>query len=375
MVVTTLEPQKSSITLHTTLDSFLLVSENGSIHHVNSNVEEMFGFDAFYLYENSISYLFPKIISNKIKTYIYRCYNDLNFTMDTNLFGKNRNGEIFPVEIYLEAYNFGGDHYVLLKVSSQNNAHLSIEKEMMQELFNTKRIHKKQIDFISKTSHELRTPLTTILNASTILNKLKGNSINNSMQDKNIDRIQSAVEKLTNILDDFLTINKIEDKESNYSCDVLLAKYTKGIINNLTEGNKKQIHITYKSIGDSVICIDKEMLSSILNNLLSNAIKYSPSNSTINLDTMVINNVLTIICKDRGIGIPIKDKTKLFQRYYRANNAINIQGTGLGLNIIKEYVSKIGGNISFKSKLNRGTTFTVTIPLKQNSNQMINNIL
>jgi len=107
------------------------------------------------------------------------------------------------------------------------------------------------------------------------------------------------------------------------------------------------------------------MLSSIFYNLLSNAIKYSPNNSIINFETIVKDNTLTVICKDNGIGIPNEDKHKLFTRYFRAKNTTNIQGTGLGLCIIKDHLEKIGGDITFSSTINVGTTFTLKIPLKK----------
>ena len=111
--------------------------------------------------------------------------------------------------------------------------------------------------------------------------------------------------------------------------------------------------------------VDKEMLYSVFYNLLSNAIKYSPKRSVIKFETKNSDNQLSIICQDYGIGIPIKEQKNLFKRYFRANNTTNIKGTGLGLSIVKEHIEKVNGTIKFDSKLNKGTTFYITIPLKK----------
>ena len=107
------------------------------------------------------------------------------------------------------------------------------------------------------------------------------------------------------------------------------------------------------------------MLKHVFQNLLSNACKYSPENSVIEFDTKVIKNKLIAIVKDNGIGIPEEEQSNLFTRFFRAKNAFNIEGTGLGLNIISKYIEMAGGDISFTSKENEGTTFEVKLPLEE----------
>lgn len=107
---------------------------------------------------------------------------------------------------------------------------------------------------------------------------------------------------------------------------------------------------------------DKKLVKNILLNLLSNAVKYSGEGKDIELDTEVHDVYTLIRVKDHGIGIPEKDKNRMFERFFRAENTINIQGTGLGLNIVKKYLELLNGKIAFESEVNKGTTFTVTLP-------------
>jgi signal transduction histidine kinase len=100
-------------------------------------------------------------------------------------------------------------------------------------------------------------------------------------------------------------------------------------------------------------------------NLVSNAIKYSPENSTIQLRTDVRKKELVVEIQDQGIGIPKEDQKHLFERFFRAHNVTNVQGTGLGLNIVKRYLDLIGGRIDFSSTENVGTVFVVTLPLEK----------
>ena len=108
--------------------------------------------------------------------------------------------------------------------------------------------------------------------------------------------------------------------------------------------------------------VDKRLMANIVSNLLSNAIKFSPENSPIYLKYEKRDGTFFFSIKDSGIGIPEEDQQHLFQRFFRAKNASNIQGTGLGLNIVAKYLELMGGKISCESAIGEGTTFVVEIP-------------
>ena len=108
---------------------------------------------------------------------------------------------------------------------------------------------------------------------------------------------------------------------------------------------------------------DRQMMSNVVTNLLSNAIKYSPEDRPIHLRTAITDGTLRIEVEDQGIGIPEKDQQHLFERFFRAGNTVSIQGTGLGLNIVRKYLDMMGGSIRYTSREGAGTTFFVELPL------------
>jgi signal transduction histidine kinase len=114
---------------------------------------------------------------------------------------------------------------------------------------------------------------------------------------------------------------------------------------------------------DVEILVDKKLLKNVLYNLLSNAIKYSPDGKPIDCLVATHDGELQISIRDYGIGIPEEEQQHLFTRFFRAHNVENIQGTGLGLNIVKRYLELMQGNITFESKLGEGTVFNVQIPV------------
>jgi hypothetical protein len=123
-------------------------------------------------------------------------------------------------------------------------------------------------------------------------------------------------------------------------------------------------HINYpKNIDDISIYNDEKILDLVLGNLLNNAIKYSPENTIIDFNITSNIDGLVFEIKDSGIGIPLKDQKHIFERYFRAENALTNQGTGIGLNIIKGHLESLNGSILFQSIEDEGTTFIVKLPI------------
>jgi hypothetical protein len=108
---------------------------------------------------------------------------------------------------------------------------------------------------------------------------------------------------------------------------------------------------------------DEKIVSLCLTNLLYNAIKYSPENTEIDLTVNLSRQKVVFSVSDQGIGIPESDQKHIFERYFRAENVLTTQGTGIGLNIVKHHVDNLGGNMYFKSKESEGSTFTFELPL------------
>ncbi|HRO73979.1 MAG TPA: HAMP domain-containing sensor histidine kinase, partial [Saprospiraceae bacterium] len=219
--------------------------------------------------------------------------------------------------------------------------------------------------FVSMASHEFRTPLSTILSSvSLIARYTEGEQQPN--RDKHIDKIKASVVHLTGILNDFLSMNKLEEgKVDTHFETVDVIDIWNNVIDEMyTILKADQKLINTINIERAWIISDKKILKNIIINLISNAIKYSGEKGEIRCTLDYQDNIFTISIKDNGMGIPKEDQKHLFQRFFRASNAINIEGTGLGLNIVKKYVEMLNGNITFESEHLVGTEFKVRLPTK-----------
>lgn len=216
--------------------------------------------------------------------------------------------------------------------------------------------------FVSIASHEFRTPLSTILSSVSLISSYSQDD-QIEKREKHIERIKSSVKNLTGLLNDFLSLEKLEQGKVEILKETFdLNEFTidtREEVNNLL---KKGQQINFNYTGGKDIFLDKKILKNILLNLMSNAIKYSDENKEIDLSIEVCDHFISISVRDRGIGIPEAEQKNVFDQFFRAKNAETIQGTGLGLNIVKRYVELLNGTISFISIPGDGTTFTVTFP-------------
>ena len=218
-------------------------------------------------------------------------------------------------------------------------------------------------------SHEFRTPLATILSSLSLIRKY-GERNDVDSQVRHISRIKSSVTHMTEILNDMLSLTKLEEgRISTIPEEFQLDDFISEIIQELQAVAKKGQLIHYNHKGYCEVVLDGKILKNILFNLISNAIKFSPEGSPIEVYSVVNDVQIELIIKDHGIGIPEEDQEHLFERFYRAINATNIQGTGLGLNIVAKYVELLNGNIDFVSKLNEGTIFKILIPINKGNNE------
>ena len=235
-------------------------------------------------------------------------------------------------------------------------------KKLTEALHNEKMVNEMKSAFVSMASHEFRTPLTSVLSSAILLNKY--NTLKQyDKQPRHIDRIKSSVKQLTDILEDFLSMDKLERgiiKTTKNSFDLKIL--IKEILEDLKWSLKEKQHINYNHKGDAIVLLDIKILRNIFLNLITNAIKYSDTD--ILISTTVKNDVVNIVFIDKGIGIPEEEQKHLFSKFFRAKNATNIQGTGLGLSIVKHYVDLLEGEISFESKLGEGSTFYISLPQK-----------
>jgi len=244
------------------------------------------------------------------------------------------------------------------------------EQDMVAALKKERELNEMKSRFVSMASHEFRTPLATVLSSVNLVSR-HAETNNQEGVNKHVGRIRSSVRNLTSILNDFLSLEKLEHGKIQFQpedfdmCD--LAVSVSDEISGMTkEGQNIRLDCCKGNVcsGRIVKSLDPQLIRNILFNLLSNAVKYSKENSEIVFSVEIGDN-LELKVEDHGMGIPQEEQQHLFERFFRAKNATNIQGTGLGLNIVQKHVDLMGGTIDFTSKLNEGTTFVITLPTNQ----------
>jgi signal transduction histidine kinase len=212
-------------------------------------------------------------------------------------------------------------------------------------------------------SHEFRTPLSSILSSASLIEKYSDN-IQEEKRKRHISKIKTSVQNLSFILNDFLSLDKIESGNIHHdTLAVDFEEFAGQIIDELSSLMHKNQFIRFHHEGNNIVKFDPNLMKNVLINLLSNAIKYSPDGQDVFLESEFFNNLLRIKVRDKGIGIPETDKNKMFECFFRASNAYHIQGTGLGLTIVKRYLDLMGGTIDYESVVGKGTTFEITLPI------------
>ncbi|MBS1527299.1 MAG: PAS domain S-box protein [Bacteroidetes bacterium] len=237
------------------------------------------------------------------------------------------------------------------------------KRSLTESLEKEKELSQLKSTFVSMASHEFRTPLTTILLSANLIDKYS-NVGNNPNITQHIGKIKKATFNLTGILDDFLSLEKLERGRVKASmADFDIVKLADEIAEEMQLAAKKDQRIIYSHVGSrKIVRLDRNLLKNCIVNLISNAIKYSGERTMIEFETEITDSECKIIVRDNGIGIPDNEQQHLFEAFFRAHNTGTIPGTGLGLNIVARYVKLMNGNIEFKSKLNAGTRFVLTFP-------------
>jgi PAS domain S-box-containing protein len=253
------------------------------------------------------------------------------------------------------------NHFLQQQIKERKRA----EEEAKIALEKERELNELKTKFVSIASHEFRTPLSTILSSASLVAQYKEKGDHEKI-DKHVLRIKSSVNHLTAILNDFLSLGKLEEGRVEVSKEVIhipdfLGEISEEIKPILKEEQKIQIQCNWP---DNTLFTDRRLLRNILFNLISNASKYSAAHKNIYLSCHKKDHYLVMDVKDEGIGIPKNEIKHLFERFFRASNVTNIQGTGLGLNIVNRYVDLLGGKIDFSSEEGKGSTFTIIIPVE-----------
>lgn len=375
----------------------LITDLDGNILVTNPFILALFGYQADELSGKPVELLIPERARTRHIKHRQHFHTHMqNRPMGTgmDLFALRKSGSEFPVEVSLCHYTNNNTTFVIAfinditirkqneqeilnlyeqlekKVEERtlqlNNALKEIEKksrEIASALEKEKALNELKSRFLSIASHEFRTPLSTILSSAYLLKQYR-NTDEQINRERHIEKITASVTSLTEILNDFLSVGKIEAgkilvKRTTFDA----SEFLRTLVEQVKPMLKKGQTISSFHSGNSTIFTDVTLLKHILLNLLTNATKFSPEDSEIVVAGHITKEKATFSVCDTGIGIPKEDQPYLFSRFFRAGNAAHIQGTGLGLNIVAEYTALINGSIVCESEQNKGTTMTLTLPL------------
>ncbi len=363
------------------------VNHRGEIISINSFALGQFGYeDEREILGKALEILIPDRFRDRHKKHTahYHTHKPTGRAMGIglDLFAVRKDGREFPVEISLSPYKaIDGDYIIafisditIRKESEMALKELNIELEykvmertqsLTDALEKEKELNELKTRFLAMASHEFKTPLSTILSSSFLASKYNQTE-EQPQRLKHHNRIVSSVNMLTDTLNDFLQIGQIEEgKMVPRYLDVDIFETTKALINEIQALLKVGQHLTYTHIGEAFVISDHSMLKHIMMNLLSNAIKFSPDGSEIELTTELRKDEFLVAVKDCGLGISTEDQQHLFERFFRGANVSNIQGTGLGLNIVAKYAELMNGTVVCKSELDKGTEFIVTFKIQE----------
>jgi len=276
---------------------------------------------------------------------------------------KRKDGSVFNADVvftplYDDKHILKGFAKITRDITEQKRAEEDIQVILRRE----KELNEMKSRFVSLASHEFITPLSVILSSVSLIEKYP----ETGQQDqrlKHIHRIKSNVNNLKQILNDFLSLEKLEGGViQNCPVETDLIHLTREVIQDMDGSLREGQQILLQTEGaPRPLFVDIQLLRNILNNLLSNAIKYSPEGVGIDCTLSFHPTNMDIAVKDQGLGIPPEEQEHLFERFFRASNTAGISGTGLGLSIVKRYLDLMGGVIHVTSAPGEGSTFTVSI--------------
>jgi PAS domain S-box-containing protein len=392
-------------------EGIILTDDKGKIVLLNPAAFRLFQYDRDELPGQSIDTLIPRRFHHTHahdREAFYQHPSNRTMGRNRDLFARKKDGTEFPVEVSLGYYRQHDALFVIafiVDITQRKASELELlnrqqqlekitedmrrlntdleakvenrtrilrealqELEKSQEELNAALSKEKELNeiksrFVSMASHEFRTPLSTILSSANLLARYTTTE-DQAKRDKHIKRTKDAVRHLNVLLEDFLSVGKLEEgKIKPEPTSFLLPDLLEEVTEEMQSLAKKDQHIHCQCADDLRLTTDKRLVKNILVNLLSNAIKFSEEGTTIHLQAEPRPGggiVITVL--DKGIGISAEDQQHLFSSFFRGANAINIEGTGLGLHIVRRYLDLLEGSISLESTLGEGTRVTVEIP-------------
>ncbi len=400
-------------------EGIIATNSQGDIILINPSACRMFGYTSEELTGQKIDLLIPAGSRKghvKLREGFYHDPRNRVMGQGRDLQAEKKDGYLFPVEVSLSTYMQNEERYVIAfviditqrkeieksnilqqqqleKVTDEMrrlNSELEAkveertiilrealqrlgesQNELNEALGKERQLNEIKSRFVSLASHEFRTPLSTVLSSASLLGKYTS-SEDQDKRMRHIEKIKTSVKHLNNLLEDFLSLGKLEEgKVGTHFSNFIISDLFSEIIDEISSVTENDQKIIYQHLGGYRVDSDNNLMRNIFINLVSNAIKFSQAGGTIWIKTAVEPDRISISVRDEGIGISEEDREHLFSSFFRGKNAVNIQGTGLGLHIVKRYVDLLHGSIEIESELGKGTTIIIHIPLNHTANEKI----
>ncbi len=372
-------------------DGIITMSTQGVIENVNQAACELFGYAAEELRGQKVNVLMGEHDRAHHDEYLHRYHATGQkhiIGIGREVVGRRKNGEKFPLRLAVSEVHLDGQTIytgILHDLSEFKRAQRRVEKlntelenkveertaalrqrerELQKALSKERELNELKSRFLSMASHEFKTPLSTVLSSIELIELYK-ETTEQPKREKHVTRIKDAVLQLTEVLNDFLSLSKLEQGEITALPRLIDLRALVATCVESSEGQMKEAQRIILELAEEpkLIVSDPKLLRHVLVNLISNAAKYSSPGQEIRISTGRRQEQCFITVQDHGIGIPVEDQVHLFDRFFRARNVENVQGTGLGLNIVDHYVKLLEGTVEFSSTLGKGSAFTVLIPL------------
>jgi two-component system, LuxR family, sensor kinase FixL len=381
--------------IETAIDGILTIDDRGTVESLNPAALKLFGYTEEEVIGNNVSMLMPEPDKSGHDGYLHRYQS----TGEKRIIGKGRevrglrkDGTTFPFRLAVSEVQYD-DRTIytgfIHDLSKEKEAEQRLKEyaaeleELVEErtkslkklvtalseakeevslsLEKEKELNQMKSRFVSMASHEFRTPLSSVQLSSVLIEKY-AEPYDNVHIKKHVSKIKNAVGNLTTILNDFLSLERLEAGKVEPAFTLFdLVKLSEEVTEEMQMIAKDDQNIIYQHTGlESMVNLDQNLLRNCMINLISNSIKYSGEHTFIEFNTEISDSKCTVMIRDNGIGIPQSEHKNMFQPFFRANNTGNIPGTGLGLNIVLRYAKLMHGELHFESEINQGAKFILS---------------
>jgi PAS domain S-box-containing protein len=347
--------------LNSIQDTVVLLDNHFNIQQINPAFSELFGYEP----ESFLFQPVHELFANDHESILIQIAEVIRSQKAARLewTGRHQNGKLFDVDVVLSPIVTENHIQYIVCSLRDASAQKQLEEQLRSSLHEAQELAELKSRFSSMVSHEFRTPLAVIRASVDILDAYE-DRLSPEKRQNNLQKIKKQVSNLTRLMDDILVITKAEIIAM--VCEPIPLDYlafAQTLIEELEASSANPLQIDWSYTGDwRQLWGDERLLRQILQNLLSNALKYNTEGGRVRLSMSVLDESLEFIIQDEGIGIPEASQAHLFEAFHRASNVGTIQGTGLGLVIVKRAVDAWQGQIEFKSYEGHGTVFKVNLP-------------